>query len=78
MTIRIWRIWEIEAMVVAKENGIGSKVIQRGFQGGQGTGALEKSLDRSILLESEERDIKTSEFFESKKDINLLSQKNKP
>ena len=48
MTIKIWRIWGIEATVVAKEKGIGSKVVQRFPKGGQGAGALEKSVVRSI------------------------------
>ena len=48
MLIKIWRIQEIEAAVVAKEKDIGSKVVCRYSEGGQGAGALEKSVVRSI------------------------------
>ena len=48
MTIKIWRIREIEAAVVVKENGIGLKVGRRCSERGQGAEAEEKSLVRSI------------------------------
>jgi hypothetical protein len=37
------------------------------FEGGHGAGALEKSVVRMYLLESEDRGIKTCEFFEGRK-----------
>jgi hypothetical protein len=41
MTIKIWRIPQIKAVVVAKAKGIVSKVVRRYSEGGQGAGALE-------------------------------------
>ena len=45
MTVKTRRSREIEAAVVVREKGIGSKLARRWFEG---TGTLEKSVVRSI------------------------------
>jgi hypothetical protein len=57
MTIKTIEDQEMEGYSCCKENG-------HWFEG---MGALEKSVVRKNLLESKERDIKTSEFFEGSK-----------
>jgi hypothetical protein len=47
MTVQMWRSWEIEVTVVAKEKGPWA-VVQRRFECGSGTGAFETSVVRSI------------------------------
>jgi hypothetical protein len=73
MTVKTRGSREIEVVVVAKEKGVGSKEIRMWLR----CWSSREKRSEKYVLESKERGIKTSEFFEGRKN-NLLSKENKP
>jgi hypothetical protein len=63
MTVKTWRSREMEVVSVVKEKNIGSKEVRMWFR----CWSSREKHSLKYLLESEERGIKTSEFFKGRK-----------